>query len=123
MTAAEDPVLVVPRDVVAVNESNVWSIVGADDISRLKYRVVLNSYVLCLVDDRQEKTIAPKSWAIDVLPQVVGDPHTTKTCFVGRRRLICAQQEYSRTHIAHDVIRKLHIFNDGPRSGIVRARR
>ena len=59
VTTSDDAVLVVASDVVAINESRVWSVVGNDDISGLNRRVVFDCHVFSAVDDSEESSLLP----------------------------------------------------------------
>ena len=122
MTASDHAVHVVTRNIVPVHESGIRSVVDNDDVSRLNRRVVFNGHVLGAVDDGQESAIASESWTIDVVKQVVGDPHTAKTRVSWRWWFVPAEQENSGADVTDDVIYKLNVFNDCREAGIARAR-
>src|SRR5688572_30988621 len=121
-TTPENPILVVTRDVVPIDEPGVWSVVADDGLRSLKHGIVFNGHVLGLIDYSRKHAVAAESRPVD-LKYVVNDLHPTESGLSRRRRFIRTQQEHSRTHTTHDVIRKLNIFNDGPGSGIAWTRR
>lgn len=121
MTTSDDAVLIVASDVVAINESGVWSVVGNDHVSCLNRRVVFDCHVLSAVDDREESSIASEPRTVDVLKQVVGDPHATKACVSWCWWFVPAKQQHAGADITDDVINELNVFNDCREAGITRA--
>src|SRR6266404_3239634 len=116
-SSADEPVLVVRRDVVAIYEAPVRRAVDDDERTGLHRGVVFDDDVRSFHEQLKEPAATIPLGSAHVLEQIVADQHAPG--LLARMQVITTEDVDAGARVADDVVDKRHVFDDRPRRSTV----